>query len=290
MAETEPQSLFVQHEGDEAAMRIAVRANGRAGDRCGVVWLGGFKSDMAGTKANALAQWADRRQRSFVRFDYSGHGESSGDFASGTIGRWRDEAREVLERYGMGPQILVGSSMGAWIALLLAQAEANKVGIRRIAGLVLVAPATDFTEELFWNALSAEEREKLLAEGVLARPSQYDEEPYACTRGLIEEGRQHLLLGGKIDIKVPVRILQGMADKDVPWRHAIRTAEALVCGNVVTTLVKDGDHRLSRPQDIARLTRLIDEFGGEIESASGIKPPGPRTIVSTPRGRSESAK
>ncbi|HXK53413.1 MAG TPA: alpha/beta hydrolase, partial [Hyphomicrobiales bacterium] len=130
MAETEPQSLFVQHEGDEAAMRIAVRANGRAGDRCGVVWLGGFKSDMAGTKANALAQWADRRQRSFVRFDYSGHGESSGDFASGTIGRWRDEAREVLERYGMGPQILVGSSMGAWIALLLAQAEANKVGIR----------------------------------------------------------------------------------------------------------------------------------------------------------------
>lgn len=288
MADTEPQSLFVRHEEDEAAVRIAVRAEGRAGNRCGIVWLGGFKSDMMGGKATALAEWAQRRQRSFVRFDYSGHGESSGEFSAGTIGRWMKEAEAVLERYGRGPQVLVGSSMGAWIALLLARAEARRAGIRRIAGLMLIAPATDFTEELMWKRLGEADRETLMRDGVLRRPSQYDEEPYAFTRRLIEEGRDHLLLGDRIDISVPVRILQGQADPDVPFEHALRTAQALKGPDVVTVLVKDGDHRLSRPKDLARLTRLMDEFCGEIEGESGVsRAPRPRTVLSTPRGRSE---
>jgi pimeloyl-ACP methyl ester carboxylesterase len=223
----------------------------RDGRSPGVVWLGGFHSDMAGTKAEALDGWAAEKGRAFLRFDYFGHGQSSGAFRDGTITRWRDDALAVIDTLCGGPQILVGSSMGGWIALLAALARPEKV-----KGLLLLAPAPDFTETLMWDIMPVDIRNEILHRGEWMRPSEY-EAPYPITRALIEDGRKHLLLGGAIPVTCPVRILQGMKDPDVPWEHAVRLAEHLD-GNPVLTLVKQGDHRLSTPDDITRLKETLE--------------------------------
>jgi pimeloyl-ACP methyl ester carboxylesterase len=245
-------------EGAEARS-IAVRQHDGAAP--GLFWLGGYKSDMGGTKAVALADWAARNGRACVRFDYSGHGESGGAFTDGTIGRWLAETLAVFDVCCGGPQIVIGSSMGGWLALLLARTlRGRKAASASLAGLVLVAPAVDFTQELMWKRFTPEIKRELADKGVWARPSQYSPEPYLVTRQLIEEGRNHLLLGGMIETGCPVRILQGVQDPDVPWQHAKALVARFACDDVVLTLIKDGDHRLSRPEDIERLIRAVEEF------------------------------
>jgi len=264
-------SLKFLHIG-EAADRRAIAVRARPGAAPGLVWLGGYKSDMTGTKAQALADWAERERRACVRFDYSGHGESGGAFADGTIGRWLAESLMVFDACCQGPQILVGSSMGGWLALLTVRAlrlrpppyppplaREGREGAT-VAGLVLIAPAVDFTEELMWKRMTPAIKQELEQKGVWARPSDYSPEPYLVTRRLIEEGRDHLLLGGMIETGCPVRILQGVEDPDVPWRHAVELTSRLASDDVVLTLVKDGDHRLSRPEDIERLIGAVAEF------------------------------
>ena len=250
--------LAVGEDADQRA--IAVRR--RDGAAPGLFWLGGYKSDMQGTKAQALADWAGRNGRACVRFDYSGHGESGGDFADGSIGRWLEESVAVFDAFCRGAQVLIGSSMGGWLALLLARAlrDRKEAAPASLAGLVLVAPAVDFTEELMWKRFTPEIKRELAETGVWARPSQYSPEPYLVTRQLIEEGRKHLLLGAMIETGCPVRILQGVQDPDVPWQHAKALVARFACDDVVLTLIKDGDHRLSRPEDIERLIRAVAEF------------------------------
>ena len=244
--------------------RVAVRE--QAGASPGLFWLGGYKSDMKGTKAEALARWAEETKRACVRFDYSGHGESGGAFTEGTIGRWLADALAVFDACCRGPQILIGSSMGGWLALLMVRALRQRqetrpeAGPASIAGLVLIAPAVDFTEELMWKRFTPAIKRELEEQGVWTRPSEYSAEPYLVTRQLIEEGRSHLLLDGMIETGCPVRILQGVEDPDVPWQHAVELVARLASDDVVLTLVKDGDHRLSRPEDIERLIRAVAEF------------------------------
>ncbi len=251
---------FVEVGKDDAMRRIAVRA--REGAAPGLFWLGGFNSDMKGTKAVALDGWAAEHGRACVRFDYSGHGESGGKFIDGTIGRWLEDSLAVFERFCRGPQVVIGSSMGGWMALLLAREVAKRTTNAALAGLVLIAPAPDFTEELMWKGFSPEIRQEIETRGVWMRPSEYgDGSPYPITRALIEEGRNHLLLGGSIEVGCPVRILQGAKDPDVPWRHAFALAHRLPADDVVLTMIQDGDHRLSRPQDIARIIAAVAEIG-----------------------------
>lgn len=218
-----------------------------------VVWLGGFRSDMAGTKAQALAEWAALSGRAYLRFDYFGHGESDGDFRDGTITRWRADALAVLDELIVGEVVLVGSSMGGWIACLAAAVRAE-----RVKAMVLVAPAPDFTEKLMAPEIPPEGHTALRDAGVWMRPSEYGD-PYPISATLLEDGARWSILPGPIPITAPVRILQGGADPDVPWRHALELAQALNGDDVVFTLIKDGDHRLSRPQDIARLIAAVAE-------------------------------
>ena len=244
------------------ARRIAVRT--RDGAAPGLFWLGGFKSDMKGTKAAALDLWAAEKGRSCIRFDYSGHGESGGDFADGTIGRWLEESLAVYLAFAKGPQVVIGSSMGGWLALLLAarlrEMKDSAPQQASLAGMVLIAPAVDFTEELMWKQFSPAIRRDIETKGEWIRPSDYDAGGYPITRGLIEEGRKHLMLGHLIEPGCPVHILQGVQDPDVPWRHAEALVTRLSRDDVVLTLIKDGDHRLSRPEDIERLIAAVKEF------------------------------
>lgn len=257
-ADVEPDVAFTEVGQGIAPRRIAVRA--RKGAAPGLFWLSGFNSDMSGTKALAVDAWAAGKSRACVRFDYSGHGLSGGAFADGTIGRWFEESLAVFGRFCDGPQIVVGSSMGGWIALLLARELARRQGGQSpLAGLILIAPAPDFTEELMWKGFAPEVREEIESKGQWLRPSEYGD-PYPITRGLIEDGRNHLVLGGSIAVGCPVRILQGVKDADVPWQHAFALTSQLPSDDVVLTLIQDGDHRLSRPQDIARLIAAIEEF------------------------------
>ena len=256
-------NLKFLHIGEGGARRaIAVRTQNGAGP--GLLWLGGFKSDMKGTKAQALADWAAAAGRACVRFDYSGHGESEGAFADGTIGCWLAESLAVFDAFCRGPQILVGSSMGGWIALLLVRTLRQRGPLQNppasAAGLVLIAPAVDFTEELMWKRFTPAIKSELEQKGFWTRPSDYSSEPYIVTKQLIEEGRKHLLLGGMIETGCPVRILQGVEDPDVPWQHAKALVARLARDDVVLTLIKDGDHRLSRPEDIERMIRAVEEF------------------------------
>ena len=225
------------------------------GSEPGVMFMGGFRSDMTGTKAMALEAACRAAGRAFVRFDYSGHGQSSGDFLDGTIGGWRDEAVAVLDEAARGRQVLVGSSMGGWIMLLAALARPA-----RIAGLVGIAAAPDFTEDLMWNRYGEEMRAELKAKGVIHVPSDYDDEDYPIAYRLIEEGRRHLLLRRPIPVHCPIRLLHGKRDVDVPWMTASRIAEQVLSEDVRVFLVPDGDHRLAREQDLARIWASVDEL------------------------------
>lgn len=239
---------------DRGSYRLAYEQT--AGCTPGVLFCGGFMSDMSGSKATALANHCRQQGRAFVRFDYAGHGVSGGRFADGCISDWLGDALAVLDGLTMGPQVVVGSSMGGWIALLLALARAQ-----RVRALVLLAPAPDFTQAIWDDELSAAERERMQRDGFLQRPSEYSEQPYLITRRLIEDGRQHLLLGGPIDIRCPVRIVHGLRDSDVPWRRSITLLERLQGNDVTLTLLKGGDHRLSGADDLARLLALVDALG-----------------------------
>jgi pimeloyl-ACP methyl ester carboxylesterase len=222
-----------------------------------VVFLPGFKSDMTGDKSTMLAAFCAERGQAMLRFDYSGHGASGGRFEDGTITRWRDDAIVMIGQLATGPIVFVGSSMGGWIALLAALARPD-----RVAGLVGIAAAPDFTEALMWEAMTFEERRTLMRDGVLRVPSQYGE-PYPVTRGLIEDGRTHLLLDDTIALACPVRLLHGQRDPDVPWELSLRIAEQMSSDDVQVILVKDGDHRLSRPEDLALMRRTLGPLLGE---------------------------
>jgi pimeloyl-ACP methyl ester carboxylesterase len=228
-----------------------------AGSSPGVVFLGGFRSDMTGTKATYLEEYCRSRGRAYLRFDYFGHGASSGETALGTIGRWAEDAVAVLESLTEGPQVLIGSSMGGWIMLLVALARPS-----RVHALVGVAAAPDFTEDLLWPRLDPEQRRQLRDTGFVTVRSEYEPAGYTYRQNLFEDAKQHLLMRQAIDLKCPVRLLHGMNDTSVPWQTSLSLAERLASRDIVVTLVKDGDHRLSRPADLQRLGRTLDELLG----------------------------
>ena len=220
----------------------------------GIVFLAGLRSDMTGAKALHLDQYCRNRELAYVRFDYFGHGRSSGEFARGTVGRWAEDAIAVLDELTQGPQILVGSSIGGWIMLLAALARPL-----RIHALIGIAAAPDATEDLLWPRLDAAQRDTLLTTGSVTVPSEYDPAGYTYRLSLIEEGRQHLLMARPIALDCPVRLLHGLRDTSVPWQTSLRLAEQLTGRDVAVTLVKDGDHRLSTAPDLARLAATIDQ-------------------------------
>ena len=254
----EPQTLIV---GDgKGQRRIAYRtAVSGTANATGLFWLSGFMSDMASTKAVAVAEWAAARGLSSTRFDYSGHGVSDGPFTDGTIGRWLEEACAVFTRVTTGPQVIIGSSMGGHIALLLLRKllREQPADAQRIKGLVLIAPAWDMTEELMWKRFGDEARRAILERGVYEQPSAYGS-PYPITRGLIEDGRNHLLAREPFDPGRPIAILQGLQDPDVPAAHTRELTEFLTGGHVKLVEIAEGEHRLSRPQDLAL---LFEEIG-----------------------------
>ncbi len=268
MDEGEPQFLDVVSEGRKR--RIAYRRDEGEPGKPQLLWLSGFLSDMASTKAVAVADWARGEGHGTLRFDYSGHGASGGEFLEASIGDWLFEAKTMFDRLGDGPRIVIGSSMGGWLALLLARALQEEGRGDELAGLVLIAPAWDMTEMLMWRRFSERRRKEMEAEGVTYIPSAYGD-PYPVTRRLIEEGRSHLLEGRGLDPGCPVRILQGMRDEDVPWQHALALVDLLQTEDVALTLIKSGGHRLSDPEDLRRLIDTIaalsarasaDEVGG----------------------------
>ena len=231
----------------------SIAYNRLAGKSVGVVFLGGFMSDMTGSKAMALEMHCKQRGQAFLRFDYSGHGQSSGSFSEGTISKWTDDAIFAIEQLSDGPQLLVGSSMGGWIMLLVALRLQD-----RISGLIGLAAAPDFTQELIAKKLNDEQSNELQQNGFILVPCDYDDEPYTITQTLIDDGRKNLLLENSIQITQPVRLIQGLKDQDVSWTTALRIQEKLVGEDVETILVKNGDHRLSEPQDLSRLTKTLD--------------------------------
>jgi pimeloyl-ACP methyl ester carboxylesterase len=222
-----------------------------------IVFLGGFRSDMTGTKALALETWARASGHAYLRFDYLGHGQSSGRFEDGTIGRWLDDSLSAIDALTSGKLVLVGSSMGGWLSLLAARARPE-----RLAGLVLIAAAPDFTERMLLAGLSPDDRIRLERDGRLERPSQYSPEPSVFTWKLIEEGRNHLLLDKPLALPCPVHLLHGQSDPDVPWEYSLQIARHLEAPEVITTFIKGGDHRLSAPADIARLIATVEELAG----------------------------
>lgn len=226
-----------------------------------VVFLSGFKSDMNGSKALAVRDFCADRGQAMLRLDYSGHGQSGGAFTDGTIGRWAEDAALVVQARVQGPVLLIGSSMGGWIGLLLARDLE-----RRVVGYVGIAAAPDFTETLIWDSMAPWEQEVMMRDGQITAPSDYGG-PYIITYALIEDGRKHLLMGAPIPLHAPVRLLQGQQDPDVPWETALKLAAAIEGTDVRVMLIKDGDHRLSRPQDLAvlmeTLTGLLGEDGSQ---------------------------
>ncbi len=256
----EPQ--FVEIGAGVDNRRIAYRLRSASdSDKPGIVWLGGFRSDMESGKAQALDAFCAAQGRACLRFDYSGHGISGGDFEDGSIGRWLEESLAMVRAFAPPRAVFVGSSMGGWIALLLARALEQAGETARLAGLVLIAPAVDFTESLLWPRLPPEGRAAIERDGRWEHPSAYSPQPSVYTRKLIEDGRRHLLMGGIVRSYAPLRILQGMQDPDVPWRHAMTLVEHMPLDPVTLTLVRDGDHRLSREEDVRLLIEAVAGMG-----------------------------
>lgn len=248
--ETETEPSFLELPGGR---RLAYCLT--PGSLPGVIFFGGFKSDMNGTKARALESFCREEGIRFLRFDYMGHGKSSGTFLQGTIGQWRQDALDIIDRLGNGRHILVGSSMGVWIALLVALARAEKV-----VGLVGLAAAPDFTERLIWQQFTPQQKKQLEEEGIVRLPSCDGSDPYPITRELIEDGRKHLLLDSAIPIDVPVRLIHGLQDTDVPWRMSLSLMERLRATDISMEVVKDGDHRLAYPGQLALMYRTVAEL------------------------------
>jgi pimeloyl-ACP methyl ester carboxylesterase len=263
MADDQPQFLAV---GSDKRRIAYLSAPAIEASRAGLVWLCGLKSEMTSLKATALADWAREKGFACLRFDYSGHGQSEGRFEDGTVSRWLEEARAVFTGLTKGPQILVGSSMGGYVALLLLRAlmEEEPEVAGRIKALVLIAPAWDMTE-LMWSNLPESARKEITERGVYLRPSQYGDGPYAITRPLIEDGRQHLIASRPLDPRRPIHILHGLQDPDVPWEHTLDLVAHLSGDWVRVAAVPDGEHRLSRPEDLAL---LLDIVGGLTASAA----------------------
>ena len=259
MSDEQPQFFIVGKAPSERRIAFRRRAPVRSGGP-GLVWLSGYRSDMDSTKATALDGEAERRGLGFLRFDYSGHGRSDGRLEDGTISRWLGEALALLQAESQGPQILVGSSMGGWLALLAARALIEAGDTERLKGLILIAPAVDFTEALVWAKAPEEGRRAIMDEGVWRRPSAYSNEPDCFTRDLIEDGRKHLLLGAMIRTGAPTAVLQGMRDEDVPFSHALMLMQRFGGDPATLTLIKDGDHRLSRPQDLQLMFEALDRL------------------------------
>jgi pimeloyl-ACP methyl ester carboxylesterase len=258
--DTPPSALFetMPHSGERLAyLTVEGREAGPT-----VVWLGGFRSDMRGTKAEVLSTLCGREGLPFLRFDYSGHGESGGRFADGTISGWTEDAAAVIAARTRGPLLLVGSSMGAWIALRLAQRLPG-----RVCSLLLLAPAPDFTTRLVEPKLTAEDRAALARDGFIAEPSPYSDQPTIYTRRLIEDGAAAAVMTGPIALDLPVHVIQGMEDPDVPYAHALELVSLLPSAGVTLTLVKDGDHRLSRPEDLQRMERAVLALLAEVDRA-----------------------
>ncbi|MEM9048290.1 MAG: alpha/beta hydrolase [Pseudomonadota bacterium] len=242
----------------EDGRRIAyhrTRADGEGAGRPGIVFLGGFRSDMTGTKAVHLERWAQAKGRAFLRFDYTGHGASSGAFLDGCIGDWARDAADALAALTEGPQILVGSSMGGWIALLCARQRPA-----RIAGLVGISAAPDFTEDSIWTGLSEAQRMALMRDGQFALPSDYADEPYIITRRLIEDGRRHLVLRDALALPFPVRLLHGTADADVALTVPLRLIDHADGPDIRLTLVKDAEHRFSLPAELDLIEQAVAEL------------------------------
>ena len=255
------QSVKITVGTGEAARPIAVRHN-KGSKESGIVWLGGYRSDMAGTKAVALDNFATDNGYSCTRLDYSGHGESGGDFKLGTISRWLEESLAVFDKFTSGPQLLVGSSMGGWIALRMLQ-ELKKSGAdTRIKALLLLAPAPDFTSDLHEPLLTESQKKDLDDKGYYEEETPYGPDPNVFTRQLFEDGRANRVMSGIIETGCPVHIIQGMEDPDVPYSHALRLIEHLPADDVVLTLVRDGDHRLSRSQDIDLILNAAGQLLG----------------------------
>jgi pimeloyl-ACP methyl ester carboxylesterase len=243
------------------ARNIAVLC--RPGGAPGLFWLSGYTSDMNGTKATALDAYAAKSGIACTRFDYSGHGQSGGDFLAGTISDWREEAIAIFDRFTTGPQIAIGSSMGGWIALLLADGLRRR-GEHRLAGLILIAPATDMTKALMWDSYSKKDRKELTTTGVYRQPGEAERNHNIVTLKLIEDGAKHLFGERLIETGCPVHILHGTRDDSVPWQLSTALVARLASDDVVLTLVKDGDHRLSRPEDIERMIAAVAAMRAEI--------------------------
>lgn len=253
--ETEPTPSFLS-PGD--GRRIAYHF--LKGNAPGVIFMGGFKSDMMGSKALTLEEFCKSRGQQYIRFDYTGHGQSSGAFREGTIGSWRQDALDVVDQLGAKKNIFVGSSMGGWVMLLAALARPEKV-----CALLGIASAPDFTEHLIWQQMTPEQKKEMAERGEISLPSCYGEEPYPITRTLIEEGRKHLLLGKPLNIHVPVRLVHGMEDEDVPWHTSKALSDTLKSPDVQVQLIKGAGHRLSEPQELAIITRTLTELLNKTE-------------------------
>ncbi|WP_294533177.1 alpha/beta hydrolase [uncultured Rhodoblastus sp.] len=259
-SQTLPPAAFFQPAPDQPRLATLVRPAREGNTLPGLVWLNGFRSDMRGVKASFVDALAGAQGRSLLRFDYSSHGESDGDFAHGSIGHWASEALALFRTLTRGPQVVVGSSMGGWIALLLARDLARLYESDRLAGLVLIAPAVDFTQELMWPKLPLAVREEIELHGSWHTLAPEFGESYPLTRRLFDDGRANALFGGEIRTHCPVDIIQGMADLDVPWAHAMKLFEHLASDPATLTLIKDGEHRLSRPQDLTALQKAIERI------------------------------
>jgi pimeloyl-ACP methyl ester carboxylesterase len=263
MADAKPQFLSVG--GDASRHRIAyISHSGAPGKEPGVMWLSGLKSEMTSTKASVIAAWAAERGLPCTRFDYSGHGQSPGRFEDGTVGAWLAEALAVFREVTKGPTILIGSSMGGYIALLLLRAlmRDHPGEADRVTALLLIAPAWDMTERLMWGRFSESVKREIMEKGVYNRPSAYGDGDYAISRGLIEEGRNHLIGDTPFDPGRPIHVLHGLLDPDVPWEHTLDLVAHLSGDHVRVSAVPDGEHRLSRPEDLALMTRVLDELAG----------------------------
>ncbi|MFS8122050.1 alpha/beta hydrolase [Rhizobium sp. BR 250] len=257
MTEQAAEFLRVGPDNDSRDIAFLHRPATSQGNAPMLVWLGGYRSDMTGTKAIELDRFAAENGLACLRLDYSGHGASGGDFKKGTISRWLEEALAVVRAKAPSRVVLVGSSMGGWIALRMVEELRKAGGAPSVAGLVLIAPAPDFTAELIEPSLSDAEKTSLAEKGYFEEHSEYSPEPNIFTRALMEDGKRNRVLTGIITTGCPVHILQGMRDPDVPYQHALKLVEHLPADDVVLTLIRDGDHRLSRPQDIERMLAAV---------------------------------